>query len=281
MINVLHRLEKITELDSHQESKFSFFDSHPMTKKRITHIEKNAAKLTAKKETPIENGQDFLKQFDGIYIKENPAQGVFRGNLFLHPDMGFAIEFPENWITANSPTMVGAIDSTKKAQLFLGVKNKQKPPVEYADETKEKINKEAVVFLNDKKTTINGYDAYIISLKSKDEEEKTIIHMLWMNMGKYTYLFMAAGDKSFSEILKKSILSLRPITQAERTSIKSLVLRIVEAKESETPAELSARTGNDLKMDYFLIINDLKKDDKLEKGRLIKIGKEEHYKNGK
>jgi len=278
LTHVLERLEKVTKLETHEESKFSFFDSHPMTKKRVSHIDKNSAKLTVEKKAPIVSKNDFLKQFDGIYINENPKDGVFRENVFLQPDMGFVIKFPKDWITLNSPAMVGAVDSTKSAQLFLGVKSEKKSPAYYAEEAKEKIDKDAVVFIKDKKTKVNGHDAYILTLGSKNEQEKTVIHMLWMNMGKYTFLFMAAGDKSFNEVLKKSVYSLRPITKTEKNSIKSMVLRIVEAKEGETPEALSKRTGNDLSTDYFLIINDLKKDSKLKKGQLIKIGRKEYYK---
>ncbi len=280
LIKVLKRLEKVSQLETHEEAKFSFFDSHPMTKKREQHIEKNAShtKIIAQKPF-IPNKNDFIKQFEGICIKDNPAHGIFRENVFLHPDMGFVIEFPKGWLTANSPQMVGAVDSTKMAQLFMGVKNEQKAPSAYAQETKENIDTSKVIFINDKKTKVNGRDAYIISLKGKDAKEKVIIHMLWLNMNKYTFLFMAAGDSTYNEVLKKSIFSLRPITADEKNSIKVTVLKIVPAQESETLAELSKRTHNVLDTDYLSIINDIDLSEKLKQGELIKIGIEKNYVN--
>ncbi len=279
LINVLNRLEKVTQLETHKEAKFSFFDSHPMTKKREQHIKKNASNTKIIVQKPfITNKNDFIKQFNGICIKNNPAQGIFRENIFLHPDMGFVVEFPNGWLTANSPQMVGAVDSARNAQLFLGVKNEQKAPAFYAKKAKENMDTSKVVFINDKKTEVNGKDAYIMSLNGKDTKENMVIHMLWVNMNNYTFLFMAAGDPSYNKVLKKSIFSLRPITSEERKSIKSTVLHIVEAKEAETLEELSKRTGNVLNKDYLLIINDIDASTKLKKGQLIKIGKEETYK---
>ncbi|RLD82788.1 MAG: hypothetical protein DRJ10_04685 [Bacteroidetes bacterium] len=113
---------------------------------------------------------------------------------------------------------------------------------------------------------------------SKKPEEKIIIHMLWLNMGKYTFQLIAAGDESYNELLRKSVESIRPITQKEKNSIKVTVLRIVAAEEGETLENLSERTRNILNKKYLSIINELELNDKLSKGQLIKIGRAEAYK---
>ena len=279
LINVLERLEKVTQMETHEEAEFSFFDSHPMTKKRTQHISKNAGNTKIIEQKPFyADKNEFIKQFDGIYIGENPAHGIFKENVFLHPDMGFVIEFPKGWITANSPEMVGAVDSTQSAQLFLGVKSEQKDPELYAENMKKNIDAKKVIFINDKKTKVNGNNAYLLSLRSKDEKEKVIIHILWLDMDKYTFQIMAAGDETFNEVLKKSVYSLRPITKKELSSVKTTVMKVVAAKEGESIDEFLERTGNSLKKEYFLIINDLKPDTRLKAGQLIKIGKEVDYK---
>ena len=279
LIDILERLEKVSTLETHEDRKFSFFDSHPMTKTRIDNINKRAGKLEVEKqETIISDKNAFLQKMDGIRISDNPENGIFQKQLFLHPDMGFVMEFPKGWITLNSPDMVGAVDSTKSAQIFMGVKPEQKTPLFYATEAKKELPLDKINLINDKKVKINGSDAYIISMESKDTTEKVIIHMLWLNFGKYTFQILAAGDESYSEILKKTVFSLRKITKKERSSIKPTILRIVSAKEGETIEELSKRTGNVLDLEYLYISNVLKPKAKLKQGQLIKIGKAELYK---
>ena len=278
LVKMLNKLEKIAKLSSDEEAKFSFFDSHPMTAKRESDIQKRVKKLEVADVNPIIKDQNvFLKKLDGISLSGNPAHGVFQNHVFLHPDMGFVIEFPKDWLTSNSPEMVGAVDSTKSAQLFMGVKAEQKKPSIYAEETKKELPLDDIVLINDKKIKINGNEGYIISMGSKEAEEKMIIHMLWLNMGKYTFQILAAGDESYNEVLKKSVLSIRPITKKEKKSVKATVLRIVEAKENETLTSLSERTKNVLNLEYLSIINELEVSTKLSKGQLIKIGKEETY----
>lgn len=279
LIDILDRLEKVTKLETHEERKFSFFDSHPMTETRIKDIKKRIGKLEIKKQTAIISDKNaFLRKMDGLRLSENPANGVFHENTFLHPEMGFIMDFPKDWLTTNSPEMVGAVDTTKSAQLFMGVKNEQKPPSAFAEEAKKELPLDDIVLINDKKVKINGNDAYIISMQSKDPKEKIIIHMLWLKFGKYTFQLIGAGEESYNKILKKSVESIRPISQKERNSIKPTILRIVTANEGETIEALSKRTNNVLSLDYLYIINELKPDTKLKKGQLIKIGKAELYK---
>ncbi len=279
LVDILDRLELAAEFETHEKRKFSFFDSHPMTETRTENIRKRANKLEIKKQTAIISDKNtFLKKMEGIRLSENPANGIFQENIFLHPDMGFVMEFPKGWITANSPEMVGAVDTTKSAQLFMGVKAVQKAPSFYAEEAKKELPLEDIVLINDKKTKVNGYNAYILSMGSKDPKQKIIIHMLWLNFGKYTFQILAAGDESYKEILKKAVFSLRPITKKEQNSIKSIVLHIVSAKEGETLENLSKRTGNILKMNYLHLINEVESGTKLKKGQLIKTGRAEPYK---
>ena len=279
LVDMLEELEKVATLATDEERKFSFFDSHPMTEKRVTDIKKRAGKLKVKEQSAIIPDKNaFIKKMDGIRLSENPANGVFQGNVFLHPDMGFVMEFPKDWVTANSPQMVGAVDTLKKAQLFMGVKAEQKDPSFYAEEAKKELPLDDVVLINDKKAKINGHNAYIISIGSKKPEEKSIIHMLWLNMGKSTFQIMGGGDESYNKVLRKSVESIRPITQKEKKSIKLTVLRIVKAKEGETLEMLSERTGNILNKKYLSIINEIELNDKLNKGQLVKIGREEAYK---
>lgn len=43
------------------------------------------------------------------------------GGRFIHPGLGFSLEFPKGWKTYNSLTNIGAHESGKEAQLHLGV----------------------------------------------------------------------------------------------------------------------------------------------------------------
>src|SRR5262249_57163555 len=68
------------------------------------------------------------------------------------------------------------------------------------------------------------------------------------------------------------VRSFDPLTPEERGSIQVDGLELVRAKEGETIAELSARTGNTYEVHPTAIANGLSVDARLTEGELVKIG---------
>ena len=77
---------------------------------------KEAKKIKWSKKPDIAKERaDLLQNLDGLYYSENPAQGIFRGQKFFHPDFNFTITFPDNWKTTNTPSLVGAFMENQEA----------------------------------------------------------------------------------------------------------------------------------------------------------------------
>ena len=61
----------------------------------------------------------YLARIDGIVFGDNPEDGVVRGNVFLHPPLRFAIEFPDGWEITNSDEQVVAQEPGNKVFMVL------------------------------------------------------------------------------------------------------------------------------------------------------------------
>ena len=61
----------------------------------------------------------YLARIDGIVFGDNPEEGVVRGNMFLHPPLRFAIEFPQGWEITNSDEQVVAQEPGNKVFMVL------------------------------------------------------------------------------------------------------------------------------------------------------------------
>ena len=106
---ILNNLSDEVEALTGEAEKKSYFADHPFTPKRAEYINKSSDKIDWTPKPPIAmDGESFLKKFDGMYFGHDPAQGVFQGQNFLHPDLGLYIKFPQEWQTENSPSGVGA-----------------------------------------------------------------------------------------------------------------------------------------------------------------------------
>ena len=279
----LERLEKDVEMLTERKREFSFFDSHPMTPDRVDDIQREAKKIEWTLEPAVSKSRkDFLQRLDGLYYYENPAQGIFQDQKFLHPDLNFTITFPEKWKAVNTPSLVGAYMENQEAMIFINGIGEAADPAElgkaFVKELQEKHKTTPESVRSDK---IGEWPAYLVIITDKSARSPAHIYYLWVTMGKLTYQLIGAGADQYKEQLRETVFSLRPLTKKERNSITGIRLRIVKAKAGEDLSELSKRSGNVWSPAYTAMMNNMPEDVKLPEGELVKIAREEQYKPGK
>jgi predicted Zn-dependent protease len=65
--------------------------------------------------------EDYLARLDGVAFGENPRQGFFQGDAFLHPDLRFRIDLPGGWKKANTAAAVVAVSPREDAAVQLSI----------------------------------------------------------------------------------------------------------------------------------------------------------------
>ena len=60
-----------------------------------------------------------LRRIAGLEIGPRPEAGLFQGDRFVHPALGFTIRFPSGWRQSNSNRAVGAVQPRGEAVVFL------------------------------------------------------------------------------------------------------------------------------------------------------------------
>jgi predicted Zn-dependent protease len=278
MADILTRLSQAFELLTDETETKSYFSSHPYTPNRVNKILKVSEKLEWQEKLKI--SENFPFPLDGLLFGRNPAKGIFKGQVFLHPDLNFSFTFPEDWETSNQSTAVIGIHEDRKAGVFLGLEDPSLSPKEYAKKFEQEIEKEH----GQKPTiseprTVNGNPGYLITIEDNSEKEVMYIHMLWLKMGGHMFKLIGFGPRSLEPDLKKAAQSLKPLTSAQRNSIEVRKVRIVKPKKNETLAELSKRTNNVVKPIVTLLINGLEENSLLDDIQAVKIIIREKYKS--
>jgi predicted Zn-dependent protease len=98
----------------------NWLSTHPMPADRVARVEETVAKLEAAAPGPKTIGRDeYLRRIDGILFGDNPREGIVRGRHFLHPDLRFALDFPEGWEISNGKTQVVAQQPGGKSVIFV------------------------------------------------------------------------------------------------------------------------------------------------------------------
>jgi predicted Zn-dependent protease len=276
---ILGRLEKDAELRTGRERKFSFFDSHPTTPKRAGNIGKQAARLeTADLPGIAADRAEFLKKLDGVHLGNNPAQGVFRKQQFLHPDLGFTITFPAGWGTVNTPSAVGALAADREAMLFIGASDDEGDPAIAGKRYAAKLQREHRIRPSSARTVeVGEWPGYLVTVTDNSGRVSMNLHFLWATVQGKMFRLIGVAPSHLNHLLRQTALSLRPLTKEERGSIRAVRLRVATASDGETLTGLGSRTGNQWSLEYTAMANGFAIDQPLSAGELVKIANEEPY----
>ena len=276
MAAILERLSKAVEILTNEKEKKSYFDSHPYTPDRVDKINKTIPKLDQTERSII--AADFPAPLNGLLFGYNPAKGLFKEQKFLHPELNFAIVFPEEWETFNQPTTVGAIHEDRKAGIFVGLEDPSKSPEDYARTFEQEIEKEyGTKPTRSEPRTVNNHSGYLISMDDNTGDETMYIHILWLKMNGLLFKLIGIAPKSLEPDLQKSARSLRTLTLEERNSIDVYTVRIVKANRNETIEEISARSSNVVNTSITAVMNGIEEDAKLKNKQVVKIVLREKY----
>ena len=274
--DVLNRMVSFFENITGEKEKKNYFSDHPFTPDRGKNITELAKSIKISKSNKI--SQNFLKEFEGVIYGDSPAKGIIINNTFLHPDIDFYVEYPDNWTIKNSDTAVTAFSPQHDAALAISLDN--------ANKTAEAMGKTYVKGLSKKYKKIlkksepfkvNEAEGYLVSFQEVMFSDTTFAYVLWLPNGDNLFKITAMSNTEERKNLLKIAKSLRPLTDEEKASIKQNYIKIVVAKKGESFEELSKRNDSKIKSDLVAIINAHQKDDKLKDGELVKIVSEREY----
>jgi predicted Zn-dependent protease len=270
---VLVRLQRFLDLKTGVKRMPGFFDTHPSTPDRVGRVTKQAGKIALRREPGVVSGSaEHVHQLEGLLIGVNPAEGVFHGSQFLHPDLDFTITFSEGWKTVNTRRAVVAIAPNGDGLLSLGIIGQGTDLAGVAGALTDAMYKEhGVRPTASEHIQIGKIPAHLVTYT--DEGGKEPVDLIFVHLayqGLIYHFFGMALEHHQSTVLEMA-QSFRPLTYEERTSIKETRLHIVSAKANETLATLSTRTRNVWDAKTTAVVNGIRADQSLKQGRLIKI----------
>ena len=269
----LHTLDREVTLLAGEERSFHFLDSHPMTPGRVEKTAKRAKELEPAAGRPVARSHsDFLGRIEGIVVGEDPAQGVFEGHRFMHPELDLALDFPVGWKTANTAGAVGAVSPGQDALVAMRIAAKDST----LDATVAQMQKEQsdlrferfeIRGLPAARTELNsrGHSAHITLIGYRDD----VLAILGQSTEKVA--------KQYAAVFDATAQSFRALRKSERAAIREARLRVRTARSGETPAGIAERTGSVWKAEQIAVANAVEADEAFRQGHEVKVSIEQAY----
>lgn len=276
---VLVRLQRFLDLKTEEKRMPGFFDTHPSTPDRVERVSRQAGKIEWMREPAVvSSSAEYLHQLEGLLIGVNPAEGVFHGSQFLHPDLDFTITFSEGWKSVNTRQAVIAVAPKGDALLSLGIIAQGTDPVKAAEALTGAMYKEhGIRPTASEYIQIGKIPAHLVIYKDRSGREPVDLVFVHLAYRGLIYHFFGMALEYHRSTLLEAAQSFRPLTYEERTSIRETRLRIVSAQDNETLAQISNRTNNAWDVKTTEVVNGIRADQVLKKGQLVKMAVSQSY----
>jgi predicted Zn-dependent protease len=247
--------------------------THPLSENR-TQRALAEARATGRLGTGVRNRDIFLGELEGLYVDDDPAQGVIEGPTFTHPDLRIQFTVPQGYLMSNGTSAVTVSGSAGKAQFrggqFTGSLD-DAILLAFRQLTRGEANFPVPA---PRHVTINGMPAAVTTARINTSSgliDASVAAYQWDPRRIYYFVMLTPGGYGVAPFASM-INSLRRITPAEAAAIRPRIIHVETVKSGDTVQSLAGRMAyRDFKLERFLSLNALAANSALAPGRKVKL----------
>lgn len=247
--------------------------THPLSENRMQRALQEA-RDTGRLGSGVHNRDAFLNELEGIYVDDDPAQGIIDGPLFTQPDLRIQFRVPTGYLMSNGTFAVTIAGSAGKAQFSGGRYTGSLD--DYVLGVFQQLTRggSQLAVPRPQRTTINGLPAEYTTARVNSQSgvvDVSVIAYRWDAQHAYHFVTLTPGGTGLGAFVPM-IRSLRKISPQEAAAIRPRIIHIVTVGPGDTLESLAGRMAyRDFKLDRFLTLNGLSADSRLVPGQKVKL----------
>ena len=247
--------------------------THPLSENRM-QVALQEARATGRIGTGMRNRDSFLRELEGIYVDDDPAQGVIEGPLFTHPDLRIQFTVPTGYLMSNGTFAVTVSGSAGKAQFSGG---------RYAGSLDQYIlrvfqeltrGQMQLQIPPPQRTVINGMPAAFTTARFNSQSgplDVSVVAYQWDAQRVYHFVMLTPGGYGIGPFTPM-VNSLRRISAQEAAAIRPRIIHVETVRPGDTVQSLAGRMAyRDFKLERFLSLNGLAANSALTPGQKVKL----------
>jgi len=247
--------------------------THPLSENRMQRALAEAQQ-TGRLGQGIRDRDIFLNEIEGIYVDDDPAQGVIDGATFTHPDLRIQFSVPQGYLMSNGTDAVTISGSAGKAQFRGGAFNGTLDNailLAFRQLTRGEAN---FAVPPPQHLTINGMPAAVTTAQVNTNSgliDASVAAYQWDPQRIYYFVMLTPGGYGVGPFAPM-INSLRKITPADAAAIRPRVIHVETVRPGDTVQSLASRMAyHDFRLERFLSLNGLAANSALAPGRKVKL----------
>ena len=215
-----------------------------------------------------------MSELEGIFVDDDPAQGVIDGPSFIHPDLRIQFRVPPGYLMSNGTYAVTISGSAGKAQFSGGRYSGSLDNYILAVFEQLTGGQMQLAIPQPRHTVINGMPAAFTTARvntSSGLVDASVVAYQWDPQRVYHFVMLTPGGSGIGSFTPM-VNSLRKITPAEAAAIRPRIIHVVTVGSGDTVQSLAGRMAyRDFKLDRFLALNGLAPDASLAPGQKVKL----------
>ena len=275
---VLAALTRATALEARVQGRDSrqtpeWASTHPLSANRAQQAQAMAQR-TGRAGVGMRNRDQFLAQLNGVYVDDDPAQGVIEGRTFTHPDLRIQFAVPPGYLMQNSSEAVSIKGSAGEAQFSGGRFNGTMDEYVYRVIQELTGGRMQLAVPPPQRTVINGIPAAFTTTRANTSSgalDVSVMAYQWDANTIYHFVMLTRAGTGIGPF-SPMVGSIRRITQNEAAAIRPKVIEVVSVRPGDTVNSLAGRMAyRDFQLDRFLALNGLVPGSRLTPGQKVKL----------
>ena len=247
--------------------------THPLSENR-TQRALAGARATGRLGVGTTNRDQFLAQLEGVYVDDDPAQGIIEGRSFMHPDLRIQFSVPVGYLMQNGTREVTIQGSAGQAQ-FSGGRYGGNMESYIAQVFQELTGgRQQMMIPQPQRTSVNGLPAAYTTTRVNTQSgvvDVSVFAYQWNPNTIYHFVMLTRGGNGIGPF-SQMVQSIRRISASEAAAIRPRVIDVVTVRPGDTVQSLANRMAyRDFRMERFLSLNGLNTGSRLAPGQKVKI----------
>ena len=247
--------------------------THPLSENRMQRAVA-AARATGRLNMGLRNRDQFLNQLEGVYVDDDPAQGVIEGRTFTHPDLRIFFAVPQGYLMQNGTTAVSISGSAGKAQFSGGRYNGSLE--NYIGLVLQELagGQVRMAVPPAQRTMINGIPTAYTTVRANTSSgaiDVSVFAYQWSPNTVYHFVMLTRGGAGVGQFVPM-VESIRRITPSEAAAIRPRIIDVHTVAPGDTVQSLASRMAyRTFQLDRFLSLNNLAANSRLVPGQKVKL----------
>jgi predicted Zn-dependent protease len=244
--------------------------SHPRTADRIQRAIQEAG--GAQVSNPIVERDLYLKKIDGMLYGDTADQGFILGRRFAHPKLRFEFTVPPGFYMRNSSSAVVAQRADGSLMQF------DRETKSYGGGIYDYLtDRWASGVKNAQQLDINGLEAATGTGRIRTNDgtrDVRLVAIRFTDNQIYRFIFATKPDVTdqLAGDIRQTIYSFRELSASEAAELRPQRIRVVQVADGDTVESVASRMAfEDHRVERFLVLNGMKRGDRLQAGQLVKI----------